>query len=340
MNQGIIVIGFALTFAAGLWAWRGVEDDPRRLSNAARIALPVVVLAVALTLAGSGTAVSMAMLLMVLSPLLAVALAIFLLWNGSQMLRREGRSLGNLLSLLAGLAIIGAIVIAFGLLTLDPHFLPLSLWLVLCGGWVAALFFGFLGYSTFYQHHIGQPQPDYIVTLGSGLIGDRVPPLLAGRIDRAISLYRAELAAGRHPVLVMSGGKGSDEKCSEAEVMARYATDMGVDADDLLQESASTTTEQNLRFTRQLVAVDPRLGEQAQGVAVTSNFHAMRAAMLARRIGVPMDVIGAPTAGYFWPSAVLREFVAVVRDSLVMQVVCFALVTLPLPLAFAYAIFR
>ena len=66
----------------------------------------------------------------------------------------------------------------------------------------------------------------------------------------------------------------------------------------------------------------------------------MRAAMLARRIGVPMDVIGAPTAGYFWPSAVLREFVAVVRDSLVMQVVCFALVTLHLPLAFAYAIFR
>lgn len=162
----------------------------------------------------------------------------------------------------------------------------------------------------------------------------------AGRIDRAIALYRDERAAGRHPVLVMSGGQGSDETCSEAGAMGRYALDKGIPADDLLLETRSATTRQNLLFTRDLVAADPRLGPGARGVAVTSNYHALRAATLARSLGLGVDALGAPTAGYFWPSAVLREFVAILRGSLPLQVFGFLLVTLPLPVAWAIAIWR
>jgi uncharacterized SAM-binding protein YcdF (DUF218 family) len=44
---------------------------------------------------------------------------------------------------------------------------------------------------------------------------------------------------------------------------------------------------------------------------VTSDYHVLRAAMLARRVGLPAGATGAKTARYFLPSATLREFAAV-----------------------------
>lgn len=78
-------------------------------------------------------------------------------------------------------------------------------------------------------------------------------------------------------------------------------------------------------------------GPEARGVAVTSNYHAMRAAMLASRIDVPVQVVGTRTADYFWPSAMLREFVAVMKGSWPVQILAFCLVTLPLPVFLAWA---
>jgi uncharacterized SAM-binding protein YcdF (DUF218 family) len=46
-------------------------------------------------------------------------------------------------------------------------------------------------------------------------------------------------------------------------------------------------------------------------VVVTSNFHVFRAAITARRTGVSGQVVGSPTAAYFWPTATIREFAAV-----------------------------
>jgi uncharacterized SAM-binding protein YcdF (DUF218 family) len=46
-------------------------------------------------------------------------------------------------------------------------------------------------------------------------------------------------------------------------------------------------------------------------VIVTSNYHVFRTAIIARKTGIRGQVTGARTAGYFWPSAMLREFAAV-----------------------------
>jgi uncharacterized SAM-binding protein YcdF (DUF218 family) len=64
---------------------------------------------------------------------------------------------------------------------------------------------------------------------------------------------------------------------------------------------------------------------------VTSSYHAFRAAMIARRAGVHGQVTGAPTAAYFWPSAVLREFAAVFLSyKLVNFGICALIIVLPL----------
>ncbi|MDO5498919.1 MAG: ElyC/SanA/YdcF family protein [Propionibacteriaceae bacterium] len=65
---------------------------------------------------------------------------------------------------------------------------------------------------------------------------------------------------------------------------------------------------------------------------VTSDYHALRAATYARELGLPAHAVGARTARYFWPSAILREFVAVLNRHRVRHLVVLALVALPAPL--------
>src|SRR5699024_8399729 len=47
---------------------------------------------------------------------------------------------------------------------------------------------------------------DYIIVLGSGLIGDKVPPLLASRIDRGIELFGRYQSSHRPINIILSGG--------------------------------------------------------------------------------------------------------------------------------------
>ena len=69
----------------------------------------------------------------------------------------------------------------------------------------------------------------------------------------------------------------------------------------------------------------------ARCVIVTSGFHAFRAAIIARRLGINGQATGARTAGYYWPGAMLREFAAVLYSyKLVNAGVCALIVVLPL----------
>ena len=97
---------------------------------------------------------------------------------------------------------------------------------------------------------------DYIIILGAGLIGTRVTPLLAARIDKGIEL----LHDNPNAVLIMSGGQGPGEDIAEGEAMARYAEQKGVDLGKIIVEGKSTSTEENLLFSRELMSRDrPRV---------------------------------------------------------------------------------
>lgn len=339
MTHELLGVAFAvIAVASGWYSWRRIASEPRRLSNAWWIGGTACVAGLASIVLSHGTLLMAVGTVLTLSPLLAMCFSALLLWNGVVMARRESLSLANSLSLLSGFALVGAMVLSLVLAIQGEIWLPLAVWIALATGWVGLLFLGFLAYSWLYQRLIRRQSPDFVVTLGAGLAGDRVTPLLARRIDRALEVGCRPTPTGRHPVLVMSGGKGPDEAVSEAQAMAAYAVDHGAARSSILLEDASRNTEENLHLTYELVQGDPRLGAHAQGVAVTSSYHAMRAAMLARRLSVPVQVVGARTAGYFWPSAVLREFVAVLRESWQWQVVGFVAVTVPLPLVIAVAL--
>lgn len=170
-------------------------------------------------------------------------------------------------------------------------------------GWTSLLFCGWQVASR--RHGVGEPETpvDYIVVLGAGLIGARVPPVLAARIETAVAL-RARMDPA--PVLVMSGGKGDDEHVSEASAMAAHARAMGVPEDALWLEDRSTTTWENLVFSSELA--HDRLGTQARGLVVSNDFHTLRAALMARAQGVQVGFCSAPTVGISESAAQLREF--------------------------------
>ena len=229
---------------------------------------------------------------------------VFLLFNGRQMMSFEGKRLANLLSLLYGIFIIG---------TLALHFLPdfpgkdlLIYPTDFALFYSTFLYLSYVLYGTFCNYFPVRKEPDAIIVLGSGLIGDKVPPLLAQRLTKGKAIY--EQFEGR-PKLIVSGGQGADELTSEAAAMANYLMKQGVPKEDILIENRSRTTFENLTFSKAI------LQEQGLGkyvLVVTNSFHALRAGIFMRRLKIPGRSVGSKTAFYYLPSAWIRETVGLV----------------------------
>ena len=109
--------------------------------------------------------------------------------------------------------------------------------------------------------------------------------------------------------MVVSGGQGSNETATEASVMAAYREEKGLEEDRILLEEKSTSTEENLRFSGQLM-------EEGAKIAVVSNdFHIYRAIHLARAAGFEEPQgLGARDDIRTLPANLLREFFGVIKD--------------------------
>jgi uncharacterized SAM-binding protein YcdF (DUF218 family) len=335
---------FALELAVVVFAvfLTGVIREPRSFGNA-------VLLGLALALGALGLAERLAEAperpehLLLRALLLAVALGpffvgCFLVANGVTMIRRESLRPSNLLSLLAGAAVF--VVIGLDVAAERAGDVKLSLFATvatLVFGYVSFLFVSYVLYAFVYGLLARTGGADFVVVLGAGLRPDGgVPPLLANRLERGrevwAELNRQEGLDRRpgefRPLLIVSGGKGGDERVPEASAMASYLITRGFPADRLLLEDQSRSTEENLAFSK---AIMDELRPGARATIVTSDFHAFRTALLARRTGVHGQVTGARVAGYYRPSAVLREFAAVFLRFWVVNVgVCAVLVAAPL----------
>jgi uncharacterized SAM-binding protein YcdF (DUF218 family) len=118
---------------------------------------------------------------------------------------------------------------------------------------------------------------DVVVVLGARVLpGGSPSPALRARIEKAVELYHQGLA----PRLLFSGGVGVNPP-SEARVMKELAVRLGVPEEACLLEEQSHSTEQNARFSADLLR---SLGARSV-VVVSDPYHLLRARQYFRLHG-------------------------------------------------------
>lgn len=226
------------------------------------------------------------------------------LYNGIKILRREGFSLKNALALGIALAV-PLYLFFFPDLIKFLNLPPLLAWIP---AYIGIVFLYLVVQASLYTLaslinliNIPRRQLDYIIVLRAGLIGKEVTPLLASRINKAISLHK------KYPnsKLIMSGGQGADEVISEAEAMTNYALKQGLSAENIILEDRATNTDENIRFSY-LLMTKPK----PTFAIVTNSYHLFRALLIARKEKLACIGYGAASKFYFSLNAFVREFIA------------------------------
>jgi uncharacterized SAM-binding protein YcdF (DUF218 family) len=269
---------------------------------------------------------------------LLIALGLFLvpivlIINGIQLIRKESLSLSHLLSI--GLGVIVAIgeiaTVAYVFYLAGNRSWEITDRLVLALAmtvfYFSALILSFVIYSLFLTAMPRIMNFDYIIIHGCALKADgSLTRLLQNRVDKAIEVYNK---CPDKPVIIASGGQGADEKVSEAQAMRDYLLLKGIPYEKIIMEDQSTTTRENLLHCRKIIE---EKGQSGRIALVSSNYHVYRCLRLARDIGLRCTGIGAPVALYYWPTALIREFIAifVTRSFLIWSMLGYLLFISPL----------
>ena len=247
-------------------------------------------------------------------PLLMFLSGIFLIYNGVILLKREGRSKANYLSMLLGIVIL----VFFALMSFrfgdrgdlfsNNHLINILFVFIAYSYLIFGFAFaGFILYSILYLFIPKRKHYDFIIIHGAGLLGgEKVTPLLKRRIDKAVEAYHN--SKNPHIKIIASGGQGVDEKISEAQAITNYLlTDTDVPRDAIVLEDQSRTTYENLLYSKKL---GEKLVASPQFLFVTNDYHVFRTSTYARKLKMKGDGLGCRTAGYYIPSAFIREYVA------------------------------
>ena len=248
-------------------------------------------------------------------PFLVFLSGIFLIYNGFVLLKREGKSKVNYLSLVMGILIIAFYIIIFvraygtdNYIFYQNHWLNIFFIFVIYSYIIFGFAFaGFLLYSLLYNFIPKGKNYDFIIIHGAGLLnGERVTPLLKRRIDKAVEAFKK--SRNSNIKLIARGGQGADEKISEARAIFNYLMEeTDVPGEAVLLEDQSKTTYQNLLFSKKL---GESLVENPRFLFVTNDYHVFRTSTYAKKIGIRGDGLGCSTASYYLPSAFIREYVA------------------------------
>lgn len=146
-----------------------------------------------------------------------------------------------------------------------------------------------------------------VVVLGCRVYGERASLSMVERLDAAYE-YLVE-----HPEskCVLSGGQGDGENITEAECMYRYLVNKGIDAARLYKEEASTTTRENLLFSKLLIEEQ---GLNPVIAIATSEYHEYRAGLIAKSLDIEYAAVPGRTAIWLFPTYYVRELYGILYE--------------------------
>lgn len=150
---------------------------------------------------------------------------------------------------------------------------------------------------------------DFLLVLGNKCMGNRIQPILAGRLDKAIELYSDFV---EKPQIIVSGGKSQKNAKTESELMREYLLERGIPKEMIVVENKSVNTIQNLEFSAIKIHKIWQEKFRPRVIIVTSDYHIPRTKVQAKRLGLRVNFAAAKTVKMLkWP-AMFREFTAII----------------------------
>ncbi|MFJ7951856.1 YdcF family protein [Lysinibacillus sp. NPDC096418] len=147
----------------------------------------------------------------------------------------------------------------------------------------------FICYSAFsilsFSVKVQLVKTDVAVVLGAAAWDQEPSPVLRERINHSIWLYENDYV----DKIIFTGGKGKGDKYAESEVARDYAIKNNVNSEDILIETKSKITEENLKYAYEIA------GEQNINTftIVSDPMHMKRAMLMAKNTG--MEAYSSPT---------------------------------------------
>ena len=146
------------------------------------------------------------------------------------------------------------------------------------------------------------------------VLGAQVKPwgpsaVLQQRIDAAVAYLNDHPSA----YAVVTGGQGDDEVMSEAACMRESMIKAGVDADRIITEDRAANTDENIRFSLQII----NKRQLNRDIAiVTDSYHQLRARIIAHKQDAslsvsPVNTVNGYTGFWLYPTYFVREWFAV-----------------------------
>jgi uncharacterized SAM-binding protein YcdF (DUF218 family) len=158
--------------------------------------------------------------------------------------------------------------------------------------------------------HAGSKTPgetDTVIVLGCQVSGENPSLMLQERLEAA----KKYLLGNPESVAVLSGGKGPGEDISEAECMRRFLTANGISEDRLYLEDQSTSTRENMQFSKDIIE-EQHLSTNV--AIVTNEFHEYRASKIAKKAELNPSAISAKTHASLFFTFYVRELYGVLFE--------------------------
>lgn len=148
-----------------------------------------------------------------------------------------------------------------------------------------------------------------IIVLGCRVKGD-VPSVALQKRAESAYFY---LLKNPESVAVLSGGQGRDESISEAQCLKNLLVDRGISSKRLFLEERSVSTEQNIRFSKEIIKAN---GFSTDVAIATSEYHQFRAAMICKKYKLTAYAVSSETQPLLLPTFLLRELPAIINEKL------------------------
>ena len=124
---------------------------------------------------------------------------------------------------------------------------------------------------------------DKVIVLGYALKDNRAADTLFNRISEAYEYAESNPESK----FILTGGVTGKNHKSEAEVMKSILVSYGVDSIRVFEEDQAKSTIENMRYCQDFFAKSDKV------VVISSNYHCLRAKVLAKKMGYSVKTIGA-----------------------------------------------